>query len=73
MYINMNINGDNESVAIGGLIIKQAFTTNSIHELFNVKESVNVIKIISFYLTQYLKFPFNNLLFVITIIMHTYL
>ena len=59
MYINININGDNESVAI---IIKQAFTTNSIQELFNVKERVNVIKIISFYLNQYLKLLVNNLL-----------
>jgi len=45
-YINIYINGDNESVTIGGLNIKQAFITNSMQEIFNVKESVNVIKII---------------------------
>jgi len=47
MYNNRYIIGDNESVTIGVLHIKQAFKTNSIQELFNVKESVNVIKIIS--------------------------
>jgi len=66
------------SVTIGGLNIKQAFITNSIQKLFNVKESVNVIKIISLslkllYFNQYLKLLFNNSLFVITIVMHTYL
>jgi len=45
-YINRYINGDNESVTICGLNIKQTFITNSIQEIFNVKESVNVIKII---------------------------
>jgi len=59
-YINRYINGYNESVTTDGLNIKQAFITNSIQEIFNVKENVNVIKIIllplkSLYLNQYLK------------------
>jgi len=78
MYINRYINGDNENLQKGGLNIKQAFITNSIKKLFNVKESVIVIKIISlplksFYFNQYLILLFDNLLFDITIIMHTYL
>ena len=44
--MNRYINGDNESVTIGGLN-KKAFITNFIQEEFNGKASVNVIKIIS--------------------------